>query len=120
MFSNGKPCFISIITGISFLILTFSLADKPFDTYKLFHCHGIKDRVCILASSTSGCVDHFVSTEKEAYELGRDIGETYGYIPVPKKDGYEEPKYDPEELPGIIPRDNQHNMDVYKVAFSYG
>ena len=66
----------------------------------------------------SGCTDHFASTELEAYDMCRDIASTYNIQPVPTTKHYTEPLYDMNEMVGLIPRVNQHELDMYKVSNS--
>ncbi|XP_044157545.1 biotin-dependent 3-methylcrotonyl-coenzyme A carboxylase beta1 subunit-like [Bufo gargarizans] len=66
-----------------------------------------------LHSRVSGCVDHFASTESDAYNCARMIISTLNFDPEPE-DGaqYEDPAYNPEELAGLAPRDYTHTLDV--------
>ena len=68
-----------------------------------------------ISCSVSGCTDHFAATEPEAYELCRDIVSTYNIRPIPATKEIREPMFDADELPGLIPRTNQHTMDMHKV-----
>ena len=65
--------------------------------------------------STSGCTDHFAATEEEGFQLGRDIVSTFNVPEQAVPADYEEPLFDPAELPACIPGLDQHNMDMYKV-----
>ncbi|XP_075688930.1 biotin-dependent 3-methylcrotonyl-coenzyme A carboxylase beta1 subunit-like [Rhinoderma darwinii] len=64
-------------------------------------------------SRVSGCVDHFASTESDAYSCARMIISTLNFDP-PSEDGaqFEDPAYDTEELAGLAPRDYSHTLDA--------
>ena len=68
--------------------------------------------------STSGCTDHFAETEEEGFQLGRDIVTTFNIPEQDEPSNYEEPLFDPAELPGCIPSTEQHTTDMYKVRSS--
>ena len=68
-----------------------------------------------LCSSTSGCTDHFAATEEEGFSLGRDVVTSFNLTPREEPSGFEEPLYDVEELEGLIPEHNLHEMDSYQV-----
>ncbi|KAL4235641.1 hypothetical protein ACF0H5_004036 [Mactra antiquata] len=69
-----------------------------------------------LHCSVSGCTDYFAADEHEGFQTGRDLVES---LNLPKHPGPtrepEEPLFDPEELPGLIPTVEQENMDIRKV-----
>ncbi|XP_052274339.1 methylcrotonoyl-CoA carboxylase beta chain, mitochondrial-like isoform X2 [Dreissena polymorpha] len=69
-----------------------------------------------LHCSVSGCTDYFAADEHEAFQTGRDIIEG---LNLPSHPGRlrtpEEPLFDPAEIPGLIPRLEQQNMDIRKV-----
>ena len=69
----------------------------------------------LLRCSTSGCTDHCAETEEEGFQLGRDIVTTFNIPEQYEPSNYEEPRFDPAELPGCIPSTEQHTMDMYKV-----
>ena len=66
--------------------------------------------------SVSGCTDYYSKTEEEAFETSRDIVATFNIEPVVYSDDYDEPLFDTSDLLGLIPKDNQHTMDMNKVA----
>ena len=70
-----------------------------------------------LHARKSGVVDHLAENDEHALTIVRDIVSTFG-----KNDGFEvamkeprPPKYDPEELYGIIPDDVRAPYDVHEV-----
>lgn len=68
--------------------------------------------------STSGCTDYFAENESDALRLGRDIVASLNVTCNDMLDShkYDEPLFDVEELPGIIPAPhNHHKIDMYKV-----
>ncbi|XP_069835529.1 biotin-dependent 3-methylcrotonyl-coenzyme A carboxylase beta1 subunit-like [Dendropsophus ebraccatus] len=66
-----------------------------------------------LHSRVSGCVDHFASTESDAYSYARMIVSTLNYDPEPgDRAQFEDPVYSTEELAGLAPRDYRHTLDV--------
>lgn len=68
-----------------------------------------------LHSSVSGCTDHFATNEEEAFHMGRAITETFGIDVQAAWKDYEEPIYDSDEIPSLIPHTQQHRMDIKKV-----
>ncbi len=64
----------------------------------------------------SGCTDHFAPTEADAFEMGRDVVATFNMPEVIAPEGYDEPMYDPADLVGLIPYQDQHKMDPYQVT----
>jgi acetyl-CoA carboxylase carboxyltransferase component len=65
--------------------------------------------------SVSGCTDYFAKTEQEAFEMGRSSVAAFNFDPVPVRTDSEEPLFDPEELLGIIPTDENELLDIYQV-----
>ncbi|XP_048354647.1 methylcrotonoyl-CoA carboxylase beta chain, mitochondrial-like isoform X3 [Sphaerodactylus townsendi] len=66
-----------------------------------------------LHSEVSGCVDHFASSEKEAYECVRNIFATLNYeIPTEDTLDYDSPLYSPDELLGLAPKDYRHTLHI--------
>nr|XP_046156811.1 methylcrotonoyl-coenzyme A carboxylase 2 isoform X1 [Oncorhynchus gorbuscha] len=66
-----------------------------------------------LHAEVSGCVDHFASVEKEAYETTRNIISTLNFeLPEEDEAGVEEPLHSVEELMGLAPRDYEHSLEV--------
>ena len=74
--------------------------------------------MCCYVFSVSGCTDYFSETEEEAFSTGRDVVATFNIPPVIPAESIEEPLYDPKELAGIIPVQQQHTMDMYKVGYT--
>ncbi|XP_029642121.1 methylcrotonoyl-CoA carboxylase beta chain, mitochondrial-like [Octopus sinensis] len=68
-----------------------------------------------LHSSMSGCSDHYADTEDEAFSITRDIVATLNLAPCENTSVSPPPYYDPSELLGLIPEENQHAMDPYKI-----
>ncbi|XP_041695294.1 methylcrotonoyl-coenzyme A carboxylase 2 [Coregonus clupeaformis] len=66
-----------------------------------------------LHAEVSGCVDHFASVEKEAYETTRNMISTLNFeLPEEDEEGVEEPRHSVEELMGLAPQDYDHSLDV--------
>ncbi|XP_067419462.1 methylcrotonoyl-CoA carboxylase beta chain, mitochondrial-like isoform X3 [Emydura macquarii macquarii] len=64
-------------------------------------------------SKVSGCVDHFASSEKEAYECVRNIIMTLNYeLPPEETLEYDEPLYSAEELLGLAPRGYRYTLHI--------
>ncbi|XP_059148388.1 methylcrotonoyl-CoA carboxylase beta chain, mitochondrial-like [Physella acuta] len=71
-----------------------------------------------LHCGTSGCTDYFAENEADALRLGRDIVASLNVTCNDALDShkYDEPLFDVEELPGIIPAPhNHHKIDMYKI-----
>lgn len=66
--------------------------------------------------SVSGCTDYFAQTEEEGFQIGRDTVAGFN-LPDPMGPQLEpcDPLFDPEELDGLIPAKDQHNMDILQV-----
>ncbi len=47
--------------------------------------------------------------------MGRDVVSTFNIPPLSAPRRYEEPLFDPGELPGCVPRSGQHTMNMYQV-----
>ncbi len=62
----------------------------------------------------SGVADHFARDDREALRIARSIVETIGRAPAPGFDVAtpEDPKYDPDELLGILPTDVRTPYDA--------
>lgn len=75
----------------------------------------IEEKFMVCLFSVSGCTDYFASTEQEAFRIGRASVSAFNITPVQRKTSYEKPVYDSSELLGIIPADNNENLDVHKV-----
>ena len=69
--------------------------------------------------SVSGCTDYFAQTEEEGFQIGRDTVAGFN-LPDPMGPQLEpcDPLFDPEELDGLIPAKDQHNMDILQVLVS--
>ncbi|XP_014072077.1 methylcrotonoyl-CoA carboxylase beta chain, mitochondrial [Salmo salar] len=66
-----------------------------------------------LHAEVSGCVDHFASVEKEAYETTRNMISTLNFeLPEEDEAGVEEPLHSVEELMGLAPQDYDHSLEV--------
>ncbi|XP_015271275.1 PREDICTED: methylcrotonoyl-CoA carboxylase beta chain, mitochondrial-like [Gekko japonicus] len=66
-----------------------------------------------LHSKVSGCVDHFASSEKEAYECVRNIFATLNYeIPTEDTLDYDSPLYCADELLGLAPKDYSYTLHI--------
>ncbi|KAJ7992914.1 hypothetical protein DPEC_G00267020 [Dallia pectoralis] len=66
-----------------------------------------------LHAEVSGCVDHFASLEKDAYETTRNIISTLNFeLPEEVEEEVEEPLHSGEQLLGLAPRDYDHSLDV--------
>ncbi|XP_065265644.1 methylcrotonoyl-CoA carboxylase beta chain, mitochondrial-like [Emys orbicularis] len=64
-------------------------------------------------SKVSGCVDHFASSEKEAYECVRNIILTLNYeLPPEETLEYDDPLYSAEELLGLAPRGYSYTLHI--------
>ncbi|CAH1772729.1 unnamed protein product [Owenia fusiformis] len=69
----------------------------------------------MMHSSVSGCTDYYEKTEEDAFQTGRDIIACLNIDEPEDLIDFEDPLYNINDIPGIIPVDNQHNMDIYKV-----
>ncbi|TNM88123.1 hypothetical protein fugu_006344 [Takifugu bimaculatus] len=71
-----------------------------------------------LHAKVSGCVDHFASEEKDAYDCTRNIISTLNFqLPEEEEEparrrAEEEPLYSSEELLGLAPRSYNYSLDV--------
>eukprot|EP00079_Xenopus_tropicalis_P012250 XP_002939016.2 PREDICTED: methylcrotonoyl-CoA carboxylase beta chain, mitochondrial-like [Xenopus tropicalis] len=66
-----------------------------------------------LHSRVSGCVDHFASTEAEAYTCARHIISSLNFDPVPEDSSeYENPLYDANELTGLAPLNYKSTLNI--------
>ncbi|XP_032627801.1 methylcrotonoyl-CoA carboxylase beta chain, mitochondrial-like isoform X2 [Chelonoidis abingdonii] len=64
-------------------------------------------------SKVSGCVDHFASSEKEAYERVRNIILTLNYeLPPEETLEYDDPLYSAEELLGLAPQGYSYTLHI--------
>ncbi|XP_028301235.1 methylcrotonoyl-CoA carboxylase beta chain, mitochondrial isoform X1 [Gouania willdenowi] len=69
-----------------------------------------------LHAEVSGCVDHFASEEKEAYDYTRNIISTLNFeLPEEDEEG-EEPLHPSEELLGLAPQSYCYSLDVKMVV----
>ncbi|XP_060587919.1 methylcrotonoyl-CoA carboxylase beta chain, mitochondrial-like [Ruditapes philippinarum] len=66
--------------------------------------------------SVSGCTDYYAADEYEGFQTGRDLVETLNLPshPGPTRNP-EEPLFDPEQIQGLIPAQQQETMDIRKV-----
>lgn len=73
----------------------------------------------LLIFRVSGCVDHFASEEKDAFDCTRNIISTLNFqLPEeeePARQRAEEPLYSSEELLGLAPRSYNYSLDVKMV-----
>lgn len=71
----------------------------------------------LMHSTVSGVTDHLAETEEEALRICRTIVECLGTVKRVRLDiaTPDEPLYDPNEILGIVPRDNRHPYDVHEV-----
>lgn len=69
-----------------------------------------------LHCSVSGCTDYYAADEYEGFQTGRDLVETLNLPghPGPARTP-EEPLYDPRDIQGLIPAQQQETMDIRKV-----
>ncbi|XP_044296543.1 methylcrotonoyl-CoA carboxylase beta chain, mitochondrial-like isoform X2 [Varanus komodoensis] len=66
-----------------------------------------------LHSKISGCVDHFASSEKEAYECVRNIISTLNYeIPLEETSEFDSPLYSSDELLGLAPQGYSYTLHI--------
>ncbi|XP_061489378.1 methylcrotonoyl-CoA carboxylase beta chain, mitochondrial-like isoform X1 [Rhineura floridana] len=66
-----------------------------------------------LHAKISGCVDHFASSEEEAYECVRNIISTFNYeIPTEETIEYDNPLYNADELLGLAPQDYRNTLHI--------
>ncbi|XP_076440810.1 uncharacterized protein LOC143280133 [Babylonia areolata] len=65
----------------------------------------------------SGCTDYFAPDENSAFETCRDIVATLNVHPADAQGRLPArlPLYDPAELSSLIPKDQQHTLDMYQV-----
>ena len=68
-------------------------------------------------SRVSGVTDHLAKTEEEALHICRNVVEALGTVKRVTLDirEPEEPIYPPEEIYGVLPKDNRHPYDVREV-----
>ncbi|XP_075471960.1 biotin-dependent 3-methylcrotonyl-coenzyme A carboxylase beta1 subunit-like isoform X1 [Ascaphus truei] len=66
-----------------------------------------------LHSRVSGCVDHFASSEADAYVCARRIISTLNFEVLPEEPAeYDDPLYDADELVGLAPRDYNCTLNI--------
>ncbi|XP_006037694.2 methylcrotonoyl-CoA carboxylase beta chain, mitochondrial-like [Alligator sinensis] len=66
-----------------------------------------------LHTKVSGCLDHFASSEKEAYECVRNIISTLNFeLPPEETTEYDDPLYSADELLGLAPRSYSYTLPI--------
>ncbi|XP_078524944.1 methylcrotonoyl-CoA carboxylase beta chain, mitochondrial-like isoform X2 [Lissotriton helveticus] len=66
-----------------------------------------------LHARVSGCVDHFMASEKEAYSCLRNIISTLNIEAPPEETwDYDDPLYDAQELLGLAPRNFNYTLNI--------
>ena len=68
-----------------------------------------------LHTKKSGVADHFAKDDKHALQICRDIFENINQSNKSFPEIFESPKYDIEELYGIININHQHSFDVHEI-----
>ncbi|KAK3803849.1 hypothetical protein RRG08_029441 [Elysia crispata] len=71
-----------------------------------------------LHCGTSGCTDYFAADETTALQMGRDIVSSLNVFCNEEKEfaQYDEPLFDVNEIPGIIPSPkDHHNMNMFQI-----
>ena len=68
-----------------------------------------------LHTRKSGVADHFAKDDKHALQICRDIFENINQSNKTFSEIFESPKYDIEELYGIINSNHQHSFDVHEI-----
>jgi len=68
-----------------------------------------------LHTKKSGVADHFANDDKHALQICRDIFENINQSNKSFPEIFESPKYDIEELYGIININHQHSFDVHEI-----
>ena len=68
-----------------------------------------------LHTRKSGVADHFAKDDKHALQICRDIFENINKPHKSFPEKFESPKYDTEELFGIINFNHQHALDIYEI-----
>ncbi len=68
-----------------------------------------------LHTRKSGVADHFANDDKHALKICRDIFENVNHPHKTFPENYESPKYDAEELYGILNCNRQHTLDVHEI-----
>ncbi|XP_070195809.1 methylcrotonoyl-CoA carboxylase beta chain, mitochondrial-like isoform X2 [Littorina saxatilis] len=65
----------------------------------------------------SGCTDYFAQDEKSAFETCRDIVSTLNvhHEDIKGRLPSRLPLYDPQDLPSLIPSNDQHQIDMFQV-----
>jgi len=66
-------------------------------------------------SSVSGVSDYMVEDDVEALDLARRIVKGLGWDAAPLQQSFREPRYDPDELAGVVPIDFRASYDVREV-----
>ena len=64
----------------------------------------------------SGCTDHYATSEEEAFETARDCIAALNLPEHIPHQHYDEPLYHIDDMLGIIPKHDQHEMDMNKVS----
>jgi len=69
----------------------------------------------VMHTSVSGVADYIADNDEEAIELAREIVRSLNWATLEAATSYEPPRYDPEELAGIVPVDFRRAYDVREV-----
>ncbi|XP_007433639.1 methylcrotonoyl-CoA carboxylase beta chain, mitochondrial-like [Python bivittatus] len=66
-----------------------------------------------LHAKVSGCVDHFATSEKEAYECIRNAVSTLNYVmPIEESLEFDNPLYSDDDLLGLAPQDYSYTLHI--------
>jgi geranyl-CoA carboxylase beta subunit len=69
----------------------------------------------VMHTTVSGVADYIADSDEEAIALGRDIVRNLNWATPPGLGSYEQPRYDPDELAGVVPVDFRKGYDVREV-----
>ncbi len=66
-------------------------------------------------ATTSGLVEYLADDDAHAMQLARDVVGALGWGPTPRSAEVEPPRYDPDELCGVVPVDARQPYDVREI-----
>ena len=70
----------------------------------------------VMHTTVSGVADYIADNDEDAIELGREIVRNLNWASPPGTASYEPPRYDPDELAGVVPVDFRRGYDVREVV----
>jgi len=66
-------------------------------------------------ATVSGLVEYLADDDAHGVQIARDIVESLGWSGTDRSETFEAPRYDPEELCGVVPADTRQPYDVREI-----